>query len=153
MGTLLGTQLGQMVLGAALATWYGPFADAEGFAALLTDMILVAAMAIQNAMHRAHLASAPPSTVMTSTTTQIMLDLGDLVHGLAPAKASAIKVRLTQMTISAVAFALGCTLGALLYAWLGVRCFWIPPLLVLAMLSMRHALAEADRHNNLAGSA
>jgi uncharacterized membrane protein YoaK (UPF0700 family) len=44
-------------------------------------MIFVAAMTIQNAAHRAHLASAPPSTIMTGTTTQIMIDLGDVIMG------------------------------------------------------------------------
>jgi uncharacterized membrane protein YoaK (UPF0700 family) len=40
--------------------------------------VLVAAMAIQNAAHRIHLGSAPPSTVMT--TTQIMIDLADMIQ-------------------------------------------------------------------------
>jgi uncharacterized membrane protein YoaK (UPF0700 family) len=147
MGTLLAAQFALMVLGAALATLFGPFANADGYAALLTGMVFVAAMAIQNAAHRAHLASAPPSTIMTGTTTQIMMDLGDLVHGLAPEKAKATRERLGGMTVSILAFALGCTLGALFYAWLGVLCFWIPPTLVLGALSMRKALADADMHD------
>jgi uncharacterized membrane protein YoaK (UPF0700 family) len=144
MSTLLAAQLALTIVGAVLATWFGPFASADGYAALLTGMILVAAMAIQNAAHRVHLASAPPSTIMTATSTQIMIDLGDVVHGLAPEKAAATKARLTQMTVSVLAFAGGCTLGALLYARLGVLCFWVPPLLVLGALSMRKALTEAD---------
>jgi uncharacterized membrane protein YoaK (UPF0700 family) len=149
MSTLLAAQLALMILGAALATVFGPFANADGYAALMTGMIIVAAMAIQNEAHRAHLANAPPSTIMTSTTTQIMMDLGDLIHGLAPEKAKATRGRLSQMTVSALAFAVGCTLGALLYAWLGILCFWIPPALVLGALSMRRALSDADLHANL----
>ncbi|WP_420820207.1 DUF1275 family protein [Salinicola peritrichatus] len=42
-------------------------------------MLLVAGMAIQNAAHRLHLSSAPPSTLMTGTTTQVMLDLANLL--------------------------------------------------------------------------
>jgi uncharacterized membrane protein YoaK (UPF0700 family) len=144
MSTLLVAELALMILGAALATWFGPFATADGTAALMTGMILVAAMAIQNGAHRAHLPRAPPSTVMTSTTTQIMMDVADLAHGLAPETAKATRRRLTEMTASVVAFVVGCTLGALLYAWLGVLCFWIPPLLVLGVLAMRTELAEAD---------
>jgi len=144
MSTLLAVQLALMILGAVLATLFGPFANADGYAALLTGMTLVAAMAIQNAAHRVHLASAPPSTIMTGTTTQIMMDLGDVMHGLAPEKTKASKERLTQMTISVLAFAVGCTLGALLYAWLSVLCFWGPPALVLGALLMRKALADAD---------
>src|SRR6204780_1241136 len=113
--TLLAMQLLLMILGALLATSFGPFTSADGYAALATGMTLVAAMAIQNAAHRVHFASAPPSTVMTGTTTQIMMDLGDLIHGLTPEKATATRDRLRQMTLSVVAFATGCALGALLY--------------------------------------
>jgi uncharacterized membrane protein YoaK (UPF0700 family) len=147
MSTLLTAQLALMILGAGIATRFGPFANADGYAALMTGLILVAAMAIQNEAHRAHLPGAPPSTIMTGTTTQIMMDLGDLMHGIAPEKAKAARGRLTQMTLSALAFAVGCTLGALLYAWLGVLCFWIPPAMVLGALLMRRALADADTHN------
>jgi uncharacterized membrane protein YoaK (UPF0700 family) len=81
---------------------------------------------------------------MTATSTQIMMDLGDLIHGLAPEKARATKERLSQMTVGVFAFAAGCTLGALFYARLGVLCFWVPPALILGALSMRKALIEAD---------
>jgi uncharacterized membrane protein YoaK (UPF0700 family) len=53
------------------------------------------------------------------------------------------------MTKSVLAFVVGCTLGALLYAWLGVLCFWMPPVLVLGAISMRNALADAETQNNL----
>jgi uncharacterized membrane protein YoaK (UPF0700 family) len=144
LSTLLAVQLALSILGAGLATSFGPFEDADGYTAVLTGMILVATMAIQNAAHRAHLASAPPSTIMTGTTTQIMMDLGDLIQGLEPDKAKATRARLTQMTVSVVAFAVGCTLGALLYAWLSVLCLWVPPALVIGALLMRKALADAD---------
>jgi len=96
--TLLATQLTLTILGALLATWLGPFTSAEGYAALATGMTLVAAMAVQNAAHRLHFASAPPSTVMTGTTTQIMMDLADLMHGLTPEKAPATRARLRLCT-------------------------------------------------------
>jgi len=56
---LLAVQLALSILGAGLATSFGPFENADGYTAVLTGMILVATMAIQNAAHRAHLASAP----------------------------------------------------------------------------------------------
>jgi uncharacterized membrane protein YoaK (UPF0700 family) len=144
MRTLLALQLALMTLGALFASWLGPFASADGSAALVTGMSLVAAMAIQNAAHRVHLASAPPSTYMTGTTTQIMLDLADAMHGLAPEVARATLERLKHMAVSVVAFGAGCALGALLYAWIGVWCFWVPPALLVATLSMRAAPAAAD---------
>lgn len=140
---LLATQLSLMVLGALLASAFGPFAGADGWAALATGMTLVAAMAIQNAAHRVHFAHAPPSTVMTGTTTQIMMDLGDLMHGVIPEKAVATRERLRQMSVSVLAFASGCALGALLYAFFGVWCFWVPPVLVLITLVLPATPAEA----------
>ena len=144
MRTLLALQLALMTLGAMLASWLGPFTNADSSAALVTGMSLVAAMAIQNAAHRVHLASAPPSTIMTGTTTQIMLDVADVMHGLAPEVAKATLERLKHMTVSVVVFGAGCALGALLYAWISVWCFWVPPALVLATLSMQAALTAAD---------
>lgn len=147
LSTLLTAQLALTILGAALATLFGPFANADGYAALLTGMMLVGAMAIQNVAHRAHLASAPPSTIMTGPITQIMMDLGDLIQGSSPEKARATRERFARMMVSVLAFAAGCTLGALMYACLNVLCFWIPPALLLGALGMRKALADADMHD------
>jgi uncharacterized membrane protein YoaK (UPF0700 family) len=69
-----------LIGGAALAIRFGPFHDGDSWQAILTGMVLVSAMAIQNAVHRVHLGSAPPSTLMTGTTTQIMLDLADRIY-------------------------------------------------------------------------
>lgn len=63
---------------AIYALYHGPFRPEESIVALLVGMALVSAMAIQNGLHKAHLPKAPPSTLMTGTTTQIMLDLADL---------------------------------------------------------------------------
>src|SRR5205823_13980376 len=101
LSTLLLAQLLLSILGALLATSFGPFDNADGYVALLTGMILVATMAIQNTAQRAHLANAPPSTIITGTTTQSMLDLGDLTQGFAPATPKATRARLTQMITSA----------------------------------------------------
>src|SRR5712671_5289843 len=49
LSTLLAVQLVLSIVGAALATFFGPFENADGYAAVLTGMILVATMAIQNA--------------------------------------------------------------------------------------------------------
>nr|WP_246563155.1 DUF1275 family protein [Bradyrhizobium liaoningense] len=62
-----------LIVGAALAIRFGPFHDGDSWQAVLTGMVLVAAMAVQNAIHRVYLGSAPPSTLMTGTTTQIMI--------------------------------------------------------------------------------
>src|ERR1700761_1742901 len=68
---VLRTMLTLMVLllafGAAMAIRFGPFPDGDSPLAIAAGMLLVSAMAIQNAAHRIHMASAPPTTLMTGT--------------------------------------------------------------------------------------
>ena len=121
--------------GALLAIRLEPFHDGDSLAALLTGMILVAAMAVQNAVHRTHLASTPPSTIMTGNTTQIMLDLADLLRGTAPEAAAAIGPRLRNMGIAVAAFAAGCAAAAFAYHTVGVWSFVVPPALALLAIA------------------
>lgn len=119
---------------AALAVGLGPFTDGDGWAALVTGMVLVTAMAIQNALHRIHLGSAPPTTLMTGNTTQIMIDLADLLRGVSPDARTAALARLSAMGGAVVAFALGCAAAAGLYATTHMLCFLVPPVLALGAL-------------------
>src|ERR1700722_8196303 len=77
---LLGIKVVLLIFGAVLAIHFGPFHDGDSGEAILTGMVLVAAMAIQNAVHRVHLGSDPPSPLMTGTSTQVMLDLADRIY-------------------------------------------------------------------------
>lgn len=129
--TLFAIKLAFLALGCVLAIWLGPFTNPDDFPALLTGMILVTAMAIQNAAHRIHLASSPPSTLMTGTTTQVMIDLGDLLHGISPEQKAGVQARLLRMSGILAAFAVGCGAAALLFAGIGVWCFAVPPLVAL----------------------
>jgi len=102
-----------LIIGAALAIQFGPFHDADSSQAVLSGMVLVAAMAIQNAFHRIHLGSAPPSTLMTGTTTQVMIDLADRIY--APkGTESQSGARLVPMSTNILIFAIGCCAAALL---------------------------------------
>ncbi|HET6555603.1 MAG TPA: YoaK family protein [Dyella sp.] len=140
--SLLAIKLVLLVLAMALAIRCGPFPQGDSWAATLTGMTLVGAMAIQNALHRVHLASAPPSTLMTGTTTQIMLDVADRMRGVPDEQRAPIDARLRRMSVAVMAFAVGCAAGALLYAVGGMWCFAVPPLLAVAAL-WRHADAAA----------
>jgi uncharacterized membrane protein YoaK (UPF0700 family) len=124
---LVGVKVVLLILGAALAIGLGPFESGDGWAALLTGMTLVAAMAIQNAIHRIHMGAAPPTTIMTGNTTQIMIDLADLMRGV-PADART-RERLSRMSGSVAAFAAGCAAAALIYAKQDVWCFLLPPII------------------------
>jgi len=120
-----------LALGGALAVHYGPFPQGDSLQAICTGMVLVSAMAIQNAAHRIHMGTEPPSTLMTGTTTQIMIDIADVIRGAPAPVLDLARPRLAKMTASVTAFALGCAGGAVLYASLGVWCFVVPPLIAL----------------------
>jgi uncharacterized membrane protein YoaK (UPF0700 family) len=126
-----------LVIGAVMAIRLGPFLNGDGWPAIATGMVLVSAMAIQNAVHRIHLAAAPPTTLMTGTTTQMMIDIADLLRGAAPETRDATSARLRRMSASVGAFALGCGCAALFFAGFGVWCFVLPPVIGAAMLALR----------------
>lgn len=125
-----------LTIGALLAIAWGPFENGDGAPALVTGMTLVAAMAIQNAVHRIHWGSLPPTTIMTGNTTQVMLDLADLMRGVGGEERRALDARFARMGKSIMAFAAGCALAALLYARFGVWCFVLPPVASLLTLLM-----------------
>jgi len=129
--TLLTLQLVLLMIGAALALGLGPFRDGDAWQAVLTGMTLVAAMACQNAVHRIHLPSSPPSTLMTGTTTQIMVDIADVLHGLTPDNRDVILSRLRRMSVAVAAFAAGAAAAALLFREVAMGCFLAPPLVAL----------------------
>ena len=129
--TMLTLQLALLAMGAAMALSLRAQDHGDALPVVLTGMVLVAAMAIQNAASRIHIASAPPTTLMTGTTTQMMVDLADLLHGGGPEpERSAMKARLLKMGANVAGFALGCAAGALLFSQFKMGCFVLPPLLV-----------------------
>jgi uncharacterized membrane protein YoaK (UPF0700 family) len=144
--SLLKLQLLLFIAVAGLAAWRGPFADPDTGWALLIGMTLVTAMAMQNAAHRAHLAHTPPSTIMTGTTTQIMLDLAEVLHGVRPEVAAITRARLRRLTLSVAVFAAGCGLATLAYAYVDKWCFAVLPVLGVCTLTLRAEIAEADAH-------
>ena len=128
--TMLSVQLVLLCVGAAMAIHTGSTGQGDDLASILTGMVLVSAMAIQNAASRARLGNSPPTTLMTGTTTQIMIDIADLIRGLAPEARAAATARMSKMFANVAGFALGCAAGAILYGRTGMWCFAIPPVLV-----------------------
>jgi uncharacterized membrane protein YoaK (UPF0700 family) len=139
---LLALKVTLLILGAALAIHFGPFPNGDSWQAVLTGMVLVAAMSIQNAVHRIHLASAPPTTLMTGTTTQIMIDLADMMQRPRAEGPESPRSRLSRMSGNLVIFAFGCAAAALLYAHFGVKCFLLPPVVALVALFLRATVKE-----------
>ncbi|MDE1993568.1 MAG: DUF1275 family protein [Rhizobiaceae bacterium] len=131
-----------LALAAIFAISFGPFLSGDGWRAILTGMTLVSAMAIQNAVHRVHLSSAPPTTLMTGTTTQIMIDIADLIRGGTPVAQAAIRARLGRMSAAVGGFAFGCAAAAVLFMFAGMECFLLPPILALTGILMHGRDAE-----------
>jgi uncharacterized membrane protein YoaK (UPF0700 family) len=118
-------------LGMFLALRLGPFQDGDSIPAIATGMVFVVAMGIQNAIHRIHLSTAPPTTLMTGTTTQMMIDIIDLSRRLPAEAQRPIAARLKRMSIAVAAFASGCALAAILFSRVHIWCFVIPPVVAL----------------------
>jgi len=140
--TILAVKVVLLSVGAALAITFGPFDSGDGWAALSTGMVLVAAMAIQNAIHRIHMGALPPTTIMTGNTIQIMIDLADLLRGAPEAAREAIRTRLSRMSISVAGFAAGCAAAALIFAKQGIWCFVLPPVIAACTLWLGESMPE-----------
>jgi uncharacterized membrane protein YoaK (UPF0700 family) len=136
MRLLLGCKVLLLIAGAVLAIHLGPFQSGDGWQAIVTGMTLIAAMAIQNAIHRIHMAATSPTTIMTGNTTQVMIDLADLLRPQSPEASATVRARLRRLSATVAAFAVGCSTAALLFALRGVWCFLVPPILGLCTLLM-----------------
>ena len=126
--TMLTVKLVLLMLGAYLAIRLGPFVNGDAWPAIVTGMTLVSAMAIQNAVHRIHLGTAPPTTLMTGTTTQMMIDIADVIRALPLETRDATLGRLRHMAVAVLTFAFGAAAAAYLFSQLGSWCFVVPPL-------------------------
>jgi uncharacterized membrane protein YoaK (UPF0700 family) len=130
--TMLALKLVLLTAGAVLAIVFGPFPDGDSRWAMVTGMVLVAAMAIQNGLHRIHLPDTPPSTLMTGSSTQAMLDIADMIRGVPDDRRAAVRARLARLSTAILAFALGCAAAAGGFVVLGMWCFAAPPIVAAA---------------------
>jgi uncharacterized membrane protein YoaK (UPF0700 family) len=134
---LLAAELALLSLAALLAVALGPFPDGDTMPALATGMVLVAAMAIQNAVNRIDLPNWPATTVITGNMTQFMLDAADLLAGVPAERRKEVADRFKRLALGIGAFGLGGAGAALCYAGFGPRCFVVPPVLAAAALVLR----------------
>jgi uncharacterized membrane protein YoaK (UPF0700 family) len=128
---------------AAMAFIYGPFNGDNSTITLVVALAMVSAMAIQNGLHKAHLAKAPPSTLMTGTTTQIMLDLADILASPKSDEIAAARARVKKLGAAVITFAVGCGAGAAGFMLAPVVAFSLPAILALIALFASSATAES----------
>jgi uncharacterized membrane protein YoaK (UPF0700 family) len=139
--TMLTLQLFLLLVAAVLAIAMGPFSNGDGAPAIIVGMTLVSAMAIQNAANRIHLAAAPPTTIVTGTTTQIMIDVADVIRGTPGVARDTIRFRLRRMCVAVASFAAGAAAAALVFNAIGSWCFALPPVVAfLARLTAQSSL-------------
>src|SRR5277367_4630941 len=138
--SMLTLQLILLLVAALLAIAMGPFANADGASAIIVGMTLVSAMAIQNAAHRIHLSTSPPTTLMKGTTTQLMIDAADAIRGLSPETRESTYQRMRHMSVAVLTFAVGAAAAALLFASVGTWCFVVPPVVALIARNVARSL-------------
>jgi uncharacterized membrane protein YoaK (UPF0700 family) len=139
--TMLTLKLLLLLVAAVLGIAMGPFANGDGAPAIIMGMTLVSAMAIQNAAQRIHLGAAPPTTLMTGTTTQMMIDIADMIRGLPGAARDAAGSRLRRMCVAVASFAVGAAAGAFFFHAIGSWCFALPPIVAfLARITAKSSL-------------
>jgi uncharacterized membrane protein YoaK (UPF0700 family) len=138
-----------LVLGAlAVTVARGPFADADhpwGFAA---GMLLVAAMAIQNAFGPLAAPGAPPTAVMTGNMTRLFVDLALLLARTAPHRQArhTAQRQARELSWQGAGFLLGCAAAALSHVVLRNWALAVPAVcLALALLLPRPTAALTPR--------
>lgn len=132
---LVAVETALLLLFAAAGLWMqAQGGGAASGQAMLTGLLAVAAMAVQNALSRTSLAELGPTTIMTGNSTQVVIDIVDLFSA-TPETRPALHARLTKMVPSVASFALGAISGALLYTLTGFLAVALP-VAVLAALSV-----------------
>jgi uncharacterized membrane protein YoaK (UPF0700 family) len=81
---------------------------------------------------------------MTGTTTQIMIDLADLLRSAAADARSTILARLQRMLATVAIFAVGCAAAAVFFAFADGWCFILPPTIALMALARHLGAPESD---------
>lgn len=118
---------GLLLAASMMAVWLLPMpVTGHDAGALITGLLAVAAMGVQNALMRLELASLPPSTVMTGNVTQFVIDAVSLRNAPTPEQAGAVRLRMRQLTPGLVAFLLGAAAAALAFVSVGLLSLALP---------------------------
>jgi uncharacterized membrane protein YoaK (UPF0700 family) len=116
---------------------FGPFNNSDSPMAVLVGMLAVAAMATQNALAKLALVKAPSTAVMTTNTTQLIIDLATLARG-GEVSDDLAKVRQrARVTFLCVAgFVAGCVAGAMLELQFGIGALALPVMLAVLAVAL-----------------
>jgi uncharacterized membrane protein YoaK (UPF0700 family) len=110
-----------------LGLGFGPFRNADSPVAVLAGMLAVAAMATQNALVKLALVKSPSTAVMTTNTTQLIVDVAALVRSAEdPDKLGETRQRARVTSLCMAGFVGGCVAGAVLEVHFGVGALVLP---------------------------
>lgn len=132
--TLLVLMFILFAIAGGMSIQYLPFPTTDNWPGFIVGMLLVSAMAIQNALHRMQWVKEPQTTVMTGATSQLMVDIADVVFGQPTAEQrDAINKRFKSTLPNMISFALGCAIAALIYKYAMIWIFVLPPLMMIGV--------------------
>lgn len=114
------------------ASW-SPLGAPDGAASITVGMLAVAAMGLQNAVGRLSLGHLAPTTVMTVSVSQAVIDATDLALKTAGNPAQT-RARLLRVLPAIAAFAAGALCGAFGIAHLAFGCIALPITVLIALI-------------------
>ena len=117
---------GSLALGVA-----GPPVAPDAPESILVGMLVVSAMAVQNALVQISLKGAPSTAVMTTNVTRFMMDVGEVLFAKTLTQAAQARRRAQHTWPAIVGFIAGAGLGAACFAAVGMWSLALPTSLAL----------------------
>jgi uncharacterized membrane protein YoaK (UPF0700 family) len=114
-----------------------PLVDADAPLAVLTGMLAVVAMGIQNTASRTAFAALSPTTVMTGNVTQVVMDCVDYGSSRDAQVRAGARARLAKFGPPVLGFGAGAVGGAVLFGVGGFWCLLLPVAIVGGLLLRR----------------
>jgi uncharacterized membrane protein YoaK (UPF0700 family) len=114
----------------------GPWRDGNAMLGIVAGMLGVAAMAVQNALVQISLKHSPTTAVMTTNVTHFFLDLGRMLIDRDLGEVAKARHRAIHNLPVIVGFAIGCALGALCEAAVGLWSLGLPTSLAVLAVAM-----------------
>jgi uncharacterized membrane protein YoaK (UPF0700 family) len=133
---LLALQFVLLVSFLAVAVAAGPFRDPDSPMAVVAGMLGVAAMAVQNALVQISLVGAPATAVMTTDITKFTTDVVAILFRRDPNGVACARTRAGRTWPAILGFTVGCSLGAVLNAAIGLWSLALPAGFALLALTL-----------------
>jgi uncharacterized membrane protein YoaK (UPF0700 family) len=134
---LLGAELVLLLAALGVAMVFGPFANADSPTALLLGSLLILAMGTQAALGPLAAPQEPPTTVMTTTLTRLVVDLSVLTSRAFPSEADRERTRgaAVRLAEQCAAFLGGCAISAGGHVLIGPWSLALPTCAVAVLLA------------------